>query len=196
MRPNDLIWNYVVNNYLLGDQPPAFDILYWNCDSTNLPAQLHSDYLDMSLDNRFRPAKEGEDKQPVEFMGHDIDLSKIKADCFMLAGITDHITPWRACYRNTAMFGGDIEFVLASSGHIQSLLSAPGNPKFKYLTNDKIAPSSDDWLQSASENSGSWWLHWADWMKERSVETKKAPSKLGHKTFPPLTNAPGEYVFT
>ncbi|HHI88515.1 MAG TPA: alpha/beta fold hydrolase [Hellea balneolensis] len=190
MRPNDLIWNYVVNNYLLGEDPPAFDILYWNSDTTNLPAQLHSDYLDMFSDHRFQPGS------GVEFMGHEIDLKAVKQDGFMLAAVTDHITPWRACYRNTGLFGGNIEFVLSSSGHIQALLNPPGNPKAKFFTNDKIEKTSDEWLQGARENPGSWWPYWDEWLSKRSGKLKSAPKRLGNKSFPPLSKAPGEYVFT
>ena len=190
MRPNDLIWNYVVNNYLLGNAPPAFDILFWNADTTNLPAQLHSDYLDMFSDQRFRPGSE------VEFMGHNINLKNVKIDGFMLAAVTDHITPWKASYRNTGLFGGDVEFVLSSSGHIQSLLNPPGNPKAKFFTGKKIEATSDEWLAGAEENAGSWWPYWDKWLKERSGDVKNAPKKLGNKAFPPLVKAPGEYVFT
>jgi polyhydroxyalkanoate synthase len=190
MRPNDLIWNYVVNNYLLGDNPPAFDVLYWNADSTNLPAQLHSDYLDMFSDQRFLPGSE------VEFMGHTINLKNVKQDCFMLAAVTDHITPWRASYRNTQLFGGKVDFVLSNSGHIQALLNPPGNPKAKFFTNKKIEKTCDEWLAGAEENAGSWWPYWGEWLKKRSGEVKNSPRKLGNKAFPPTVKAPGEYVFT
>lgn len=190
MRPNDLIWNYVVNNYLLGDQPPAFDILYWNGDTTNLPAQLHSDYLDLALDSRF--AKD----TSVDFMGHEIDLSKIEIDGFMLAGVTDHITTWKASYRNTHLFGGEIDFVLANAGHIQSLLNPPGNPKAKYFTNKNITDTAEEWLAGAEETAGSWWIHWDKWLSTRSGEQKNSPKKLGVKSYPPTVKAPGEYVFT
>jgi len=116
--PNDLIWNYVVNNYLLGESPPPFDVLFWNNDGTNLPAQLHSDYLDIFQDRRFRPDKE------IEFMGHDIDLGSVTQDCFMVAGITDHITPWKACYRNIRLFGGEVKS-LGNKAH-PPLSQAPG----------------------------------------------------------------------
>ncbi len=189
MRPNDLIWNYVVNNYLLGDSPPAFDILYWNSDTTNLPAQLHSDYLDMFSDARFRPGSK------VRFMGHELNLKNVKIDGFMLAAITDHITPWRACYRNTSLFGGKTEFVLSSSGHIQALLNPPGNPKSKFFTNKKLEKTSEKWLDGAKENQGSWWPYWDKWLAKRSGKLKPSPKKLGNKNFTPLSKAPGEYVF-
>ncbi|MBL4870379.1 MAG: alpha/beta fold hydrolase, partial [Robiginitomaculum sp.] len=194
MRPNDLIWNYVVNNYLLGDDPPAFDILYWNADTTNLPAQLHSDYLDMFTDKRFVSQNGG--GSGVQFMEHEINLKNVDIDGFMLAGVTDHITPWRASYRNTALFGGKVDFVLASSGHIQSLLTAPGNPKAKFFTNKITEETCETWLEGAEENAGSWWPHWDKWLSKRSGELKAAPRTQGNKNFPPLCKAPGEYVFT
>ncbi|MEO0981317.1 MAG: alpha/beta fold hydrolase [Pseudomonadota bacterium] len=190
MRPNDLIWNYVVNNYLMGDSPPPFDVLYWNNDTTNLPAQLHSDYLDMSLEEPF--ANPGE----VEVAGHLADLTQVTCDAFIVAGLTDHITPWKACYRTTRLLGSEnIEFILSSSGHIQSLINPPGNPKAKFFRNTRIAPTADEWAATAEETPGSWWTTWADWLRERSGETKVAPKSLGNKAFPPLCSAPGEYVF-
>jgi len=190
MRPNDLIWNYVVNNYLMGQSPPPYDVLYWNNDSTNLPAQLHSDYLDISSDRRFRPDKN------VEFMGHNIDLSSVTQDGFMVAGVTDHITPWKACYRNIRLFGGEMEFVLSNSGHLQSLINPPGNPKAKYHTNKDFPARADRWLEGTTSYNESWWLRWNEWLGERSGEMKTAPKKLGNKAYPPLSQAPGEYVFT
>lgn len=189
LRPNDLIWNYVVNNYLMGDDPPPFDILYWNNDSTNLPAQLHSDYLDIYADKRF--AEPGN----VEFMGHKIDLRKVKQDAFMVAAVTDHITPWRACYRNNQLFGGDIEFVLSNSGHIQALLNPPGNPKAQYFANPELPEDAEEWFANAEPQQGSWWPRWIDWLSERSGDKKRAPKSLGNKACPPIVKAPGEYVF-
>ena len=189
MRPNDLIWNYVVNNYLLGEDPPPFDILYWNNDSTNLPAQLHSDYLDIYYDKRF--ASPGE----VDFMGNKIDLGKVDQDIFMLAAVTDHITPWKACYRNTQLFGGKIDFVLSNSGHLQALLNPPGNPKSNFFTNKDLPETADEWMQGAEQQQGSWWPYWSEWLGERAGEKKKAPKTLGNKTHPVISKAPGEYVF-
>lgn len=189
MRPNDLIWNYVVNNYLLGEAPPPFDILYWNNDTTNLPAQLHSDYLDIYHDKRF--ANPGE----VDFMEHKIDLTKVKQDIFMLAAVTDHITPWRAAYRNTKLFGGKIDFILANSGHIQALLNPPGNPKSKFFTNPDLPDNPDEWLGGGEEHAGSWWPHWSEWLGAHAGAKKKAPKTLGNKAHPVTSKAPGEYVF-
>jgi len=187
---HDLIWNYVVNNYLLGEDPPPFDVLFWNSDTTNLPAQLHSDYMDIFLDKRFRREKD------IEFMGNTVDLSRVVQDGFMVAGVTDHITPWKACYRNAHLFGGDIDFVLSNSGHIQSLLNPPGNPKAQYFINKDLPVSADDWVNGAESIDASWWTRWAEWLSERSGERKAAPKKLGNKAYAPVAQAPGEYVFT
>lgn len=190
MRPNDLIWNYVVNNYLLGDAPPAFDILFWNNDTTNLPAGLHSDFLDSYMTAPF--ANPG----TVDFKGHKLDLGKVDHDSFIVAGVTDHITPWRACYRTTKLLGGNNEFIVSNSGHIQSLLNPPGNPKAKYFYNPaSLDGSADDWMAAAELRDGSWWTPWAGWLKKRSGMEKAAPSRMGNTKYKPLAEAPGEYVF-
>ena len=190
MRPNDLIWNYVVNNYLMGEDPAPFDVLYWNNDSTNLPAQLHSDYLDMGLNQPFDHPGE------FEVAGHMLDMSKVKADAFIVAGLTDHITPWKACYRTAGLLGSkSVEFILSSSGHIQSLLNPPGNPKAKMFRNPKIEPTADEWAAGATEEAGSWWPVWGEWLKARSGTVKAAPKACGNEAFEPLYPAPGHYVF-
>lgn len=190
MRPNDLIWNYVVNNYLMGGDPPAFDILFWNNDTTNLPAALHSDFLDSYLSAPF--ANPG----TVDFKGNPLDLGNIDHDSFIVAGFTDHITPWRACFRTTKLLGGNNEFYVSNSGHIQSLLNPPGNPKAKYFSNTlSDEQSADDWMAGAELKDGSWWTPWAAWLKDRSGETKKTPKSLGNAAHKPLAPAPGEYVF-
>ena len=189
MRPNDLVWNYVVNNYLMGDDPPPYDVLYWNNDTTNLPAQLHSDYLDMAIEQPFDHPGE------VEVAGHMADLSKVTCDAFVVAGVTDHITPWKACYRTTDLLGSEnIEFILSSSGHIQSLINPPANPKAKYFTNPDVNLEADDWATSATEVQGSWWPRWGDWIKERAGPLKPAPEGCGNDEFQPICSAPGEYV--
>ena len=192
LRPNDLVWNYVVNNYLNGEDPPPFDVLFWNNNSTNLPAALHSDYLRMYEEQPF--ASPGE----VELAGHVVDMSKVTQDAFIVAGVTDHITPWKACYRTTQLLGSkNIDFVLSQSGHIQALLNPPGNPKAKYYRNPKKPPAKvDDWmLGGAQEHQGSWWPYWKEWLVARSGETVAAPKALGSKAHPPGDAAPGKYVF-
>lgn len=188
LRPNDLVWNYVVNNYLHGQKPPAFDVLYWNNDSTNLSAALHSDYLSLYETQPFaNPGKES-------ILGETIDLGKVDIDAFIVGGVTDHITPWKACYRTTQMLGGKREFVLSNSGHIQAILNPPGNPKAKYFINDNLPATADEWAASASEVQGSWWERWASWLNERSGEEIPAPKKLGSRKFKPMDPAPGTYV--
>jgi polyhydroxyalkanoate synthase len=188
MRPNDLIWNYWVNNYLLGNEPPVFDILYWNNDTTRLPAALHGEFIDMFKANPLtRPGA-------LEVCGTPIDLKQVTCDVFCLAGTTDHITPWEACYKSALLFGGKCEFVLSNSGHIQSILNPPGNPKGRYMTNTELPREPKDWQEGATKHTDSWWLYWQQWLTERSGPSKKAPSKLGNKQFPPGEPAPGTYV--
>lgn len=192
LRPNDLIWNYVINNYLMGDDPPAFDVLFWNADATNLSATLMGDFLYLFETLAF--TKQGE----VEMAGHPIDLSKVKSDLFILGGTTDHITPWRACYRSTQLFGSkDVTFVLSQAGHMQAILNPPGNPKARYYVSKKPGhpPADvDDWLKGAEEVSGSWWPFWMEWVKNRAGNLIAAPTTLGSKQYPPMEPAPGRYV--
>jgi polyhydroxyalkanoate synthase len=192
LRPNDLIWNYVINNYLHGEDPPPFDVLYWNNDSTNLTAGLHSDYLGVYETQPFRNPGE------VELAAHKVDLTKVRQDVFVVAGVTDHITPWKACYRLTQLIGSPkVDFVLSQSGHIQALLNPPGNPKSKYFHSKARPPADiDEWLgKEAEEHAGSWWPFWTEWLHERSGEMKPAPKALGSKKHPPKEAAPGLYAF-
>ena len=192
LRPNDLIWNYVINNYLLGMDPPAFDVLYWNADATNLSASLMGDFLTIFETLAF--TRQGE----VEMVDHKVDLSKVTSDLFILGGVTDHITPWKATYRSTRLFGSkDVTYVLSQSGHMQAILNPPGNPKAKYFVQKEdgpLPPTADEWLKGAHEVAGSWWPYWRDWVQARSGETKKAPAKLGNAKYRPLDPAPGLYV--
>jgi polyhydroxyalkanoate synthase subunit PhaC len=188
MRPNDLIWNYWVNNYLLGNEPPVFDILYWNNDTTRLPAALHGEFIDMFQTNPLtRPGA-------LEVCGTPIDLKQVTCDFFVVAGTTDHITPWDSCYKSAHLFGGKCEFVLSNSGHIQSILNPPGNPKARYMTNSEMPLDPKAWQESSTKHTDSWWLYWQTWLSERSGETKNAPRALGNKKFPAGEAAPGTYV--
>lgn len=188
MRPNDLVWNYWVSNYLLGGDPPAFDILYWNNDSTRLPAALHAQFLRLFVDNTL--ATPG----AVEVLGTPIDLHTLAMDAYVLGGTTDHITPWKATYRTTRMLGGRVDYVLSSSGHIQSLVNPPSNKKARFFADGEVGESPDAWLKSATEHAGAWWDHWADWIIARSGGERASPSRLGHPNFPSLDAAPGRYV--
>jgi polyhydroxyalkanoate synthase subunit PhaC len=187
LRPNDLIWNYWVNNNLLGESPPAFDILYWNSDSTRLPAALHADFLDMFLNNSFAEGT-------VDVLGGRVDLGRVERDTFIVGARTDHLTPWQACYAATQLFGGRSEFVLSSSGHIQSLVNPPGNPKMTITTGPAPGPDPEDWLAHSETTTGSWWEPWARWNAARSGECRPAPTELGSQKHPRDVPAPGRYV--
>ncbi|PSS56804.1 class II poly(R)-hydroxyalkanoic acid synthase [Pseudomonas sp. BBP2017] len=188
MRPNDLIWNYWVNNYLLGNEPPVFDILFWNNDTTRLPAAFHGDLIEMFKSNPLTRA------DALEVCGTPIDLKKVTADIYSLAGTTDHITPWQSCYRSAQLFGGNVEFVLSNSGHIQSILNPPGNPKARYMTGSELPTLASEWQENAHKHTDSWWLHWQAWIAARSGELKKAPTRLGNKSYPAGEASPGTYV--
>jgi polyhydroxyalkanoate synthase len=188
MRPNDLIWNYWVNNYLLGNAPPAFDVLYWNNDTTRLPAQLHADFLDLIDANPFVNADR------VTVRGTPLDMTQVDLDSYVVGGLSDHITPWQGCYNTAKLYGPRSTFVLANSGHIQSLINPPTNPKACFWTGESHAPDAKAWLAQAAKRAGSWWPHWREWIKVRSGPTKSAPDKLGSKQNAPLEAAPGQYV--
>jgi poly[(R)-3-hydroxyalkanoate] polymerase subunit PhaC len=188
MRPNDLIWNYWVNNYLLGNTPPAFDVLYWNNDTTRLPARLHADFLDLIDTNPYvNPGR-------LEVRGTPLDMRRVNLDSYVVAGLTDHITPWQGCYNTAKLYGGRSTFVLANSGHIQSLLNPPGNPKACFWSGAASAAGAESWHEQAEKKSGSWWPHWLDWIKARSGDMTLAPATLGSEQNPPLEAAPGRYV--
>ncbi|TYK58369.1 class II poly(R)-hydroxyalkanoic acid synthase [Pseudomonas synxantha] len=188
MRPNDLIWNYWINNYLLGKEPPAFDILYWNNDNTRLPAALHGDLLDFFKHNPLsHPGG-------LEVCGTPIDLRKVTVDSFSVAGINDHITPWDAVYRSTQLLGGERRFVLSNSGHIQSILNPPGNPKANYVENLKLSSDPRAWYYDARHVEGSWWPQWLEWIQQRSGVQRETLTALGNQNYPPMEAAPGTYV--
>jgi polyhydroxyalkanoate synthase len=189
MRPNDLIWNYWVNNYLLGNQPPAFDILYWNADTTRLPAGLHGDYLDLYFTNPFVNAGK------LTLNGKTIDMSGIKADSYVVAGSTDHITPWKGVHKTAQIMGEGTTFVLSNSGHLQSLINPPTNPKASFMIGAVHPSGPDAFVASAEKRKGSWWLDWRDWLQARSGEEVAAPPLPGSERHPVLAAAPGTYVF-
>jgi polyhydroxyalkanoate synthase subunit PhaC len=188
MRPNDLVWNYWVNNYLLGKSPPAFDILYWNNDATRLPAAMHGQLLDIFTGNLFSKPR------ALTVLGTPIDLSEVTCDKYVVAGMTDHITPWKGVYNTARTFGGDTRFVLSSSGHIQSLINPPGNPKAKFFLNPDLAGNAEAWLANARTEKDTWWVDWRMWLVDHSGERQHAPAKFGNKRYPPSVKAPGTYV--
>jgi polyhydroxyalkanoate synthase len=188
-RPNELVWNLWVHNYLLGHEPPTTDILAWNADLTNLPAGLHADLIRILADNSL--AEPG----GVAVGGTPVDLAKIDSDVYVLGALADHIVPWQACYQSAQLFTGHTRFVAASGGHIQSLVNPPGNPRSRYRTGDDDLPDDPEmWMRSATEHAGTWWDDWLDWLEARSGATKAAPARLGARSHPPLGSAPGRYV--
>jgi polyhydroxyalkanoate synthase len=189
LRPDDLIWNYWVNNYLLGKQPPAFDILFWNADTTRMSARLHADFVDLALENHLvTPGA-------MTVLGQPVDLSRVDVDAYVVAGIADHLTPWQSCYRSTQLLGGDSRFILSTSGHIAALVNPPGNPKASYQTNKDNPADAQQWLRTAETQEGSWWPDLLVWLGERGGPEKRAPARLGGGGLRPLVDAPGTYVF-
>jgi len=187
LRPNDLVWNYWVNNYLQGKRPPNFDILYWNADTTRMSAGLHRDFIDVAIGNALtEPGK-------ATMLGTPVDLSTVDVDSYVTAGIADHLCPWQACYRTTQLLGGNSRFILSTSGHIASLVNPPGNPRSTFQVAESNPASADDWLASAETVQGSWWPDFMTWLGERSGEEVPASSVSGDVE--ELAAAPGTYVF-
>ena len=188
LRPGDLVWNYWVNNYLLGHKPPAFDILFWNSDTTRMSARLHADFVDLSLNNRLvTPGG-------MTVLGAPVDLSRVDVDSYLLAGIADHITPWQNCYRSTQLLAGESRFILSTSGHIAALVNPPGNPKATYQVNKHNPGDPQEWLRTAHTEQGSWWPDALAWLGERTGTEKPAPQELGGGGLRALADAPGTYV--
>src|SRR6266852_2991032 len=188
LRPDDLVFNYWVNNYLMGDKPPAFDILAWNADGTNLPGALHSQFLDIFRDNLLtRPGR-------LSVLGTPLHLRTIIVPTFVTGAVADHLTPWKGCYKTTRLLGGPSTFVLSYSGHIASLVNPPGNPKAHYWTGGTPGADPGQWLARAERHQGSWWEAWADWVTAQAGDRRPAPAELGSERHPVLGPAPGLYV--
>src|SRR5713101_5798652 len=188
LRPDDLVFNYWVNNYLMGDKPPAFDILAWNAEGTNLPGVLHGQFLDIFRDNLLtRPGH-------LSVLGTPLHLQTITVPTFVTGAVADRLTPWKGCYRTTQLLGGPSTFVLSYSGHIASLVNPPGNPKAHYWTGGLPGADPEEWLAGAERQQGSWWEAWADWVTARAGERRSPPGELGSERYPVLSPAPGLYV--
>jgi polyhydroxyalkanoate synthase len=186
LRANDLVWNYVASNWLMGESPPAFDILAWNRDSTRMPARMHSAYLRTCyLENRLVSGT-------MEVAGRALRLGAITADAYVVGAEEDHIAPWRSSYAGAARLGGAVRFVLTSSGHIAGIVNPP-SPKRSYRVNDSLPAGADEWLAGSEARQGSWWESWAEWIGERAGERRKPP-RLGSRRHRPLADAPGTYV--
>ena len=186
LRANDLVWRYVASSWLMGEDPPAFDLLQWNDDATRMPARMHSEYLrSMYLENRLAEGT-------LEIGGRKVSLADATSDLYILSAREDHITPWRGCYKTTQLAGGSVRFVLTSSGHIAGIVNPPG-PKRKHWLNPELPADADDWFEGATQAEGSWWEDWARWANERGGEQREPPA-LGSEAHPPLEDAPGSYV--
>lgn len=190
LRPNDMIWNNFIHNYYLGKNPPAFDLLFWNQDSMNMPAGLHADLMDITLGSPLvTPGS-------LQILGTPIDLRKITCDAYIVGGETDHLTPWPSCYRSVGMLGGKTRFVLSTSGHMAAVFHPPGNPKSTFRIGDESLTSAERWLESAQLHNGTWWLDWAPWLTERSGALVPPPTVLGNDNWKSIEPAPGKYVLT
>jgi polyhydroxyalkanoate synthase len=189
LRANDLVWNYVVNNYLKGQTPPAFDLLYWNGDGANLPGPMYVYYLkEMYLDNRLR------EPDALTMAGARIDLSRVRMPVYVQASRDDHIVPWRSAYKTMALVGGKATFVLGASGHIAGVINPPLPLKRNYWINARPSPDPDAWLAKAQSVPGSWWPHWYRWLAPHAGARHPAPAATGSARHPALTAAPGDYV--
>ncbi len=188
LRPNDLIWSYWVNNYLTGRAPKAFDILFWNADTTRMTAGLHRDFIDIALSNALvTPGA-------ALMLGTPVDLSKVDRDTYVIAGIADHLCAWQSCYRTTQLLGGVSRFVLSTSGHIASMVNPPGNPKASFRVCADTPADPAVWLEEADTVRGSWWPDHAAWLAGRSGGEVDAPPELGGRGLHAILPAPGEYI--
>lgn len=188
LRANDLIWSFVVNNYLLGKDPFPFDLLYWNSDSTRMPAAMHSFYL-RNMYQKNMLAQPG----AVTLKGVPIDLTKVKVPSLFLSAREDHIAPWKSTYSGAQLFSGPVKFVLGASGHIAGVVNPPAANKYCYWTSDKLAKTSDEWLEKATQTAGSWWPEWNKWVGQ-FADGKVPARQPGDGALPALEDAPGSYV--
>ena len=189
LRANDLIWSFIINNYLLGREPFPFDLLYWNNDSTGMPSMMHSFYLrNMYHENRLI--------QPdgITLKGVPIDLRKIETPCYLLSTLEDHIAPWKATYAATQLYSGPVNFVLSASGHIAGVINPPAAHKYCYWTNDIPEQQAETWLEGATRTEGSWWPHWQNWLTDQAGPLVQARQQAGSDLYPVLEAAPGEFV--
>jgi polyhydroxyalkanoate synthase len=198
LRPNDLVWNYVVGNYLKGEPPPPFDLLYWNGDSTNLPGPMYCWYLRHTyLQNDLKvPGR-------LTVCGEKVDLGAIRAPVYVYGSREDHIVPWTAAYASVALLKGaggprsrrpDVTFVLGASGHIAGVINPPAKGKRSHWTNPQCPADAQAWLEGATEHAGSWWTGWGEWLKAHAGRLVPAPRQPGNRQFKPIEPAPGRYV--
>jgi polyhydroxyalkanoate synthase len=191
LRANDLLWHYVVHNYLLGKEPPAFDLLYWNSDGTRIPGKVHSFLL-----REFFLADKLKEPDAIQIRGVGINTQRVTIPAYAVAGESDHIVPWRGASKIRQMMGGPVRFVLAESGHIAGIINHPAKKKRGYWMNtarNARTLEPDQWLAGATKHEGSWWVDWVRWLKKHAGKLVEPPP-MGAKTFPPIMDAPGTYV--
>jgi polyhydroxyalkanoate synthase len=187
LRPEENVMSFFRSNYLLGEDPIKHPLLFWSMDYTRLPARLYSDFLDLSYANKLA-------KGEARALGHRINLKNVKCDTYLMAGSTDHITPWVGCYRSTQLFGGNIEFVLTNQNHTQTISARGDNRHLKYWIADDLPPDAQTWLTHAQQHPGDWRGHWFGWLAKHSGTRIPAPAELGSSAHPRLDPAPGKYV--
>lgn len=189
LRANDLIWQYVVGNYLKGGKPPAFDLLYWNADSTNLPGPFAVWYLrHLYLENALRePGR-------LTMCGTTADLGRLDMPAYIYSSREDHIVPWKSAYLSRGLLGGETTFVMGASGHIAGVVNPPAKGKRSHWRNDAAAAGAEAWLAGATEHKGSWWPHWIEWLRQFSGAERSAPKQPGNRRYKPIEAAPGRYV--
>jgi polyhydroxyalkanoate synthase len=188
LRSNDLIWSFVVNNYLLGKEPVPFDLLHWNSDSTRMPACMHAFYLrNMYVRNALR------ESGGIRLAGVPIDIGKIRIPAYFISTAEDHIAPWKSTFAGAKLLGGPVRFVLGGSGHIAGIVNPPAANKYCYWTGPKPEGDADAWLQSAEQHAGSWWNDWARWI-ERHAGNRVRARVPGEGKLPAIEDAPGSYA--
>jgi poly[(R)-3-hydroxyalkanoate] polymerase subunit PhaC len=189
LRANDLVWSFVINNYLLGKDPFPFDLLYWNSDSTRMPARMHSYYLRNMYMKNLLGVPGG-----IELAGVPIDLSKVKLPAYFISTLEDHIAPWKTTYKGAKYLGGPVRFVLGGSGHIAGIVNPPSAKKYHYWTNETTPGSPEDWFASAEQHAGSWWEDWQAWMDAQNAGEKVPARRPGEGALKVLEDAPGSYA--
>jgi polyhydroxyalkanoate synthase len=188
LRPDELIWMYWVNNYLMGRKPPALDLLFWDNDNTRLTGRLHCDFIEMYVNRVY------ERPRAMTVLGEPIDFRKVRIDTYFAGGIEDYLMPWKGVYRTARALRGNHEFILTQSGHVQSMLRPPNLANTEYFTNTSFPADPDAWRSTATRHDGSWWLHWLQWLETKSGRMRRAPSSPGSSSYPGMYPAPGRYV--
>jgi polyhydroxyalkanoate synthase len=188
LRANDLLWNYVVHNYLMGKRPPAFDLLFWNSDGTRVPGKVHSFLVrEFFLKNKLK------EPNGIQVKGLGVDLGLIETPTFTVAATGDHIVPWEGAFLMRELVGGAVRFILTSGGHIAGIINPPAKSHREYWTNESETSDAQEWLKGAKKHKGSWWGEWLLWLQERSGDQVSSP-KVGNQKYPPIMDAPGNYV--